>query len=148
MSRKPWSPEFDKQNFTYLARDDHINKTLENYWHQYILKLYDEIQDIGEYATNNEAIKLFCDEFKLVHPVTKKAPKVIKNVFYIIEDKDWYDSCPQGARNSIYMIMYGMFRTCFVIWIIDAANLWFKNRKITTYETKKLRASKILFTML
>ena len=46
-----------------------------------MLKIYDEIQDMGEYATNNQGIKLFRDEHKLVHPVTKKAPKIIKEVF-------------------------------------------------------------------
>ena len=49
-----------------------------------MLKLYDEIQDMGEYTTNNQAIKLFREKFKLVNPVTKKAPKVIKDVFDII----------------------------------------------------------------
>ena len=107
-----------------------------------MLKLYDEIQDMGEYATNNQAIKLFRYEFKLVHPVTKKAPKVIKDVFDIIEDKDWYDSYPQGARSNIYMIIYGMICQGFDSWITETANLWFKTRKITPYETKKLRGGK------
>ena len=38
--------------------------------------------------------------------------------------------------------MYGIFRQGFDSWITDAANLWFKTRKITPYETNKLRAGK------
>ena len=47
MNRKPWAPTFYQHQFTPLARHDHSDKTLENSWHQYMLKLYDEIQDMG-----------------------------------------------------------------------------------------------------
>ena len=113
-----------------------------------MVNLYDEIHDMGEYATNQQAIKLFRDEFKIANPITEARPKLIKDVFDIIENKKWYESNRQRAHTCIYMMMYGMFCAGFNNWITDAASLWLKNRKITPYETNKIKLVKISFTML
>ena len=140
---KPWAPAFDNQKFATLARANYRDESLEKSWHEYMVNLYDEIQGMGEYATNQQAIKLFRDEFKIVHPITKAPPKLIQDVFDIIENKKWYESNRQRAQFCIYMIMYGMFRAGFDNWITDAANLWLKNKKIKTYTTNKIRVGKI-----
>ena len=59
-----------------------------------------------------------------------------------IENKTWYDSDLQRAHTCIYMMMYGMFRAVFDNWITDAVSLWLRNRKITPYETNKIRVGK------
>ena len=142
LDMKPWAPAFDNQKFATLARADYRDESLEKSWHEYMVNLYDEIQGMGEYATNQQAIRLFADEFKIVHPITKAPPKLIQDVFDIIENKKWYESNRQRAQSCIYMIMYGMFRAGFDNWITDAANLWLKNRKITPYTTNKIRTGK------
>ena len=142
INMKPWDPAFDNQKFASLARVDYSNKSLEKSWHNYMMNLYDEIHYMGEYATNQQAITLFRDEFNIVHPITKSRPKLIRDVFDIIENKTWYDSDRQRAHTCIYMMMYGMFRAGFDNWITDAASLWLRNRKITPYDTNKIRIGK------
>ena len=142
MDMKPWAPAFDNQKFASLARVDNSDKSLEKSWHNYMMNLYDEIQEMGQYATNQQALTLFRDEFNIVHPTTKARPTLIRDVFDIIENKKWYDSDRQRAHTCIYMMMYGMFRSGFDNWITDAASLWLRNKKITPYETNKIRVGK------
>ena len=141
MMRKSWAPAFDQQKFASLASPNHIDTKLENSWHQYMIKLYDEIKELGEYATYQQAIKIFRDEYQFVHPISKAEPKVIQDVFDIIEDKVWYHSEPKRTFNSIYMIMYGIFRAGFDVWILDAEKVWLKQKKLSVYETNKVRNS-------
>ena len=86
MMRKSWAPAFDQQKFASLASPNHSDIKLEDSWHQYMIKLYDEIKELGEYATYQRAIKIFRDEYQFVHPISKAEPKVIQDVFDIIED--------------------------------------------------------------
>ena len=51
MSRKEWAPAFDQQQFASLASPNHSDIKLEDSWHQYMIKLYDEIKELVEYAT-------------------------------------------------------------------------------------------------
>ena len=105
MDMKPLAPAFDNQKFSSLARVDYSDKFLEKSWHNYMMNLYDEIHDMGEYATNQQAITLFCDEFSIVHPTTKALPTLIRDVFDIVENKKWYNSDRQRAYTCIYMML-------------------------------------------
>ena len=134
---KPWAPAFNNQKFTFLERVNFSDESLEKSWHKYMVNLYDEIHNMGEYATNQQAIKLFRDEFKIAHPITEALPKLIQDVFDIIENKKCYESDRQRAHTYIYMMMYGMFRAGFDNWITEAASLWLKNRKL--YLTKRTK---------
>ena len=46
MDMKPWAPAFDNQKFASLARVDNSDKSLEKSWHNYMMDLYDEIQEM------------------------------------------------------------------------------------------------------
>ena len=66
MDMKPWDPSFDNQKFSSLARVDYSDKSLEKSWHNYMMNLYDDIHDMREYATNQQAITLFRDSISFI----------------------------------------------------------------------------------
>ena len=37
--------------------------------------------------------------------------------------------------------MYGIFRAGFDVWILDAEKVWLKEKKLSVYETNKVRNS-------
>ena len=49
-----------------------------------MIKLYDKIEELGEYATHQQALKIFRDYYSFVNKITNATPKVFQDVFDII----------------------------------------------------------------
>ena len=104
-------------------------------WGDCAVKLIEELKEIGYAEAKNEIVRIANARFEL-KTIDEKQIRKWTDVVTLFSDSEWFFRNVEKHRFILYYFQYGIFRSAYNNWLVDASYNWMRKYEVIYDESK------------